>query len=167
MERTEQWQKAKVLAGQARALLIYSDERKAWIHPGTGLLPEWITNLFHACHVMPECQSAVMPNDHVYKAIVLGLDLFDETEDEEQWDEGYQNIEADVYNADLLAWVGSDLEFTAFADQVLAESYNDGLAFFPMLQTAQVEFRQHVLHTLKETLLEQVETNEEAQDGNV
>ena len=165
MEREDQWKEAKELAAKVRGELIYNDERKTWLQKDHLRTPQWMIDIFHSCHVMPECQDAVFPNDHVYKAIVLGLDLFDKAEDEEAWDEGYQNIEADIYNTDLLAWVGSNLEFTAFADQVMQEL--QPTEFFSMLQMAQVAFRQHVIYVLKEALLEQVEKNEEVTDGNV
>jgi hypothetical protein len=81
---------------------------------------QWMKDLCYAVHKVDD----VLPNDYIYSFILSALDLIAEARGAERLSEIEEDIfeiEGDIYNSDLLSWVGSNLSFSSYVDQALSE----------------------------------------------
>lgn len=77
----------------------------------------WINNIIHDAHMVDD----VMPNDYIYQFIRDAVDIISECETEEEIEERFFEIEADIYYADLFSWVSDNLNFSSYVDEAMQE----------------------------------------------
>lgn len=72
--------------------------------------PTWLYDLVHKAHgTMP-------PDDFKYEMVVDTLEALAEGQDPDE-----SNLEADIYNSDLLRWLASHLERSGYVDEAVVE----------------------------------------------
>lgn len=98
-----------------------------WTHMGKA--PEWVQGMVRDAH------GDLMPDDWRYQFIVDALAAIAEGVDDSE-------IEADIYNADLLRWVSSNLRRISYCDDA-AEEYG-AVGLIPTLSAGQVAERREV-----------------------
>lgn len=99
--------------------------------------PHWLTELVHEAH------GDMLPDDYRYEVIreALGA-IHDASGDLDQAGTEFAD-EADVYNADLLRWVGSHSDRPGYVDEALSE-YGEARDFYHGLQMGQYAERDEV-----------------------
>ena len=120
--------------------------------------PEWVKNLCHTAHKVDD----VMPNDYVYEYIVDALDLIGEMEGADrlsEFEESIFEIEGDIYNADLLQWVASNLSFSSYVDEAMNEY--GAKEHFNALQIGNALHKQAIARSVLDSINEQAEEIEE------
>lgn len=68
--------------------------------------PTWVQELAHKAH------GEMLPDDFKYETIVDALEALAEGQNPEE-----PNLEADIYNHDLLTWLASNLERAGYVDE--------------------------------------------------
>lgn len=109
--------------------------------------PQWVTDMVYAAH------NDMMPDDHKYDFIVEALDAIADSEDVDDI-----TLEADVYNGDLLRWVGSHLERAGYVEDAVKEFGMDAnsFEFFTALSSGQYLEKQEVLNSVRYSLEKEV-----------
>ncbi len=102
-----------------------------------------------------------MPDDFIYDTIIEALDTIGDTVAD--YDLNYLNMEADVYNSDLLKWLASHSDRVGYCDEILAE-YGHGinLDLMEIIQHAQQREKEEILHSVIESLETILEDNQNA-----
>lgn len=115
--------------------------------------PEWIVDLCRAAHK----DAGIMPDDERYCFIVEALDALAEADDP---DEAEDEIEADVYTADLTAWLHSHVSRIEYLEEAIREhGVREG---FAALQLAQYLERREVFGAVRGFLEEKADEGDEA-----
>lgn len=96
-----------------------------------------------------------MPNDYVYKAIVEALDCILGASGESESDIkesvfANNQIEAEIYNNDLLAWVSNNLYFAQYVDTALTELHFKSL--FEALSRGNQIFKEDIFNSVLDSL---------------
>lgn len=99
---------------------------------------ENISNLIYAAH------DKMLPDDFKYRFIREALEIISESSEIEDI-----QLEADIYNSDLLKWIGSDLHRGYYVDQAI-DDMCDGTypGFFESLRYGQYAEKMEVLHSV-------------------
>lgn len=105
--------------------------------------PEWVKTICRVCH------EEFLPDDHKYRFIEEALHFIYNAESEEHLMDF--NVEADVYTADLLNWVASNINRTAYADEAMKE-YGEFKNFTALLSTAQYLEKREICQILIQEL---------------
>lgn len=116
------------LAAEARAFYVVgtrADGKGYWY---ADKCPDWVTTLNRAAH------GDMLPDDYKYAFIVEALDAIAASGAETRWD--IENLdkceitlEADIYTADLLAWLASRNDRLSYCDD-FAREMSDGTSDF-------------------------------------
>lgn len=144
------------LAEQAIQFFRFGDEakgeRKIWMLQDD--TPQWVRDLVYAAH------DNFMPDDHKYEFIVDALESIRCSDvDDDLMEEVDNDLEVDIYNHDLLKWVGSNINRSAYVDDVLADGHAS--EFFQLLREAQFRERREVLGFVIQGLRERVNDMDE------
>ncbi len=114
--------------------------------------PTWVMEMVHTAH------EDMMPNDYKYQYVVDTLDALSEGQDP---DEALYEIEADVYNYDLLQWVQSHGERVGFVDEATRElGHHAELGMMGDIMMGQVQEKQQVWQSVASALQERLEAIE-------
>lgn len=111
--------------------------------------PKWIRDMVMEAH------DTIAPNDYVYDFIVDALYAFRVCETEEQAQERIEEIEPDMYNAELLAWVSNNLYFAEYVNDAVNEYGIKEFDLFKALQYGQQYQKQQIARVVLEALLAQ------------
>lgn len=120
----------------------------------------WICRMIWHAH----SEGEYLPDDWRYEFIVEALAAFSDHDDPES---AIDNIEPDVYNSELLAWLSSNLNRSGYCDEVMHEyPGHDLMATIGLGQAAEKrEVYQLVLEALQERLEELEEAEEAAEEA--
>ena len=112
--------------------------------------PDWVQPLVHDAH------GDLMPDDWRYETIEDALSTIAESDN--NLDEGDHEFadDADIYNADLLKWVGSHGSRGGYVDDALTE-FGPARDFYHSLQLGQYTERLEVYTSVLSYLTERVE----------
>lgn len=115
--------------------------------------PQCVKDLVYKAHKIDD----VLPNDYIYEFIVEALQLFTESGAVRmsELEEDINEIEPDVYNADLLRWVSDNLAFSAWVDEALSEYGAKDL--FQALQIGQQLQRQAIARSVLDSIIAIIE----------
>ena len=114
--------------------------------------PTWVKEMVYSAH------EDMMPNDYKYQYVVDTLDALSEGQDPE---EALYEIEADVYNYDLLRWLESHGERVGFVDEATRElGHNAELGIIGDIMMGQVQEKQQVWQSVVSSLRERLEAIE-------
>lgn len=94
--------------------------------------PQWVRDLVYDAH------AGMLPDDWKYDCIRAALEAIAETDDYDYDGLRFANEYADVYDADLLAWVGSHSYRTGYVDEARAEWGSDDATHSEWLQRGQI-----------------------------
>jgi hypothetical protein len=114
--------------------------------------PEWIRDVCRECH------GDMMPDDYKYQFIHEALLEICEAKDLEDI-----QLEADIYTADLLKWLSSNLTRTTYMDEA-AKEFGPFDQFENHLMAAQQLEKQEVLNQLLESLKGRLDTESDLND---
>lgn len=106
--------------------------------------PDWMTDLCREAH------EDMLPNDWSYSFIEDALEKLMTYEEADEI-----QLEANIYNHELLEWVGSNLNRSSYVDDAMSDGYNE---FFALLTAGQMYERDAVLSCVRNWL----ETHDEA-----
>ena len=120
------------------------DNGNDFISLSSGTAP-WMKELARTAH------AGMLPDDFKYAFIQEALQAISEHDDA---DDALDSLEADVYNADLLAWLSSNLTRSSYVDEAVS---NFGAASDTMqnIQMGQVEEKREVFNLVRTALEEQ------------
>lgn len=126
------------------------DAKRFWAL--TNRYPTWIEAMVRVVHD----DSQWLPDDYKYQYIIDTLNNLSEGWDPE---EGMYDLEADVYNHDLLEWLGSHNARAEYVDEVVEETGwpKDGGLFVALQYGQQREMQEvwnHVVEALKSRLVD-------------
>jgi len=137
------------LAQDALKCFEYQEERKIWVSKHDNpLWEEWVKDMVFNAH------DDMGPDDYKYKFIVDALETLSECETEEQADERRCEIEADIYTADLTAWLASNINRVYYLEEAIKNGATDG---FSLLAMAQVQEKEEVFYSVLQAILKQLE----------
>lgn len=108
---------------------------------------QWLSDLCYEAH------ADMLPDDHIYQAIVDALDAISEYD---SLDDARESLEADVYLHALMSWVSSHIERIALVDDALKEFGADS-GLVTAIQYAQVNEKQVVFDSVVNSLEEKIE----------
>ncbi len=128
------------------------DERETRFYTLTERYPTWVQEMVRTAH------EDMMPNDYKYQYVVDTLDALSEGRDPE---DGLSEIEADVYNYDLLTWVQSHGERVGFVDEVVSElGHHPEMGLIGDIMMGQVQEKQQVWQSVVSSLHERLDAIE-------
>ena len=128
------------------------DERETRFYTLTERYPTWVRDMVYTAH------EDMMPNDYKYQYVVDTLDALSEGQDPE---EALYEIEADVYNYDLLKWLESHGERAGFVDEATRElGHNAELGIIGDIMMGQVQEKQQVWQSVASSLQERLDAIE-------
>jgi hypothetical protein len=142
---------------QDKAREAYQSMEHATREDGSGYVrvkddaPEWVRDLAHAAH------GDMLPDDWRYDVIQDALGTIADADEDADLDDLASDFsdEADVYNSDLLAWVGSNGSRSGYVDEAV-EDFGAARDFYHSLQMGQYMERGEVfglvLSALRESL---------------
>src|SRR3990167_3762244 len=116
--------------------------------------PEWITDLSHHAH------GDMMPDDWRYEFIVAALDALAETDDPDEI-----QLQADVYNARLIAWLGSPSHPAGYCDDAVKEFGGEPGTLIDQIMPGQYAEKQEVLGLVRAFIEQRAEDMEDADEG--
>jgi len=126
-------------------------ERRIWIMKDRH--PIWVKDMVYKAH------EDIAADDYKYAYVVDTLDALDEGQDPE---EGKYELEADVYNWDLIQWLGSNLERIGFVDEAVKElGHSSNLGIMGDLMVGQVQEKSQVWASVVESLQERLDEIED------
>ena len=96
-----------------------------------------------------------LPSDSCYRFIHDALADISECETVEEAEERGHDVEADVYNSDLLKWASENLYNAEYVDKAVTEYGYDG--FYKALQYGQVMFKREIYFAVLNELVEVAE----------
>lgn len=116
--------------------------------------PEWVRKIAYEAH------NDILPDDWRYETI---REAFEWIADDGDMDDrhGFADSGCDVYNADLLAWVGSHGSRAGYVDQA-REEFGEPRDFYHGLQMGQYAEREEVFGLVVDGLATEVGNREEA-----
>jgi len=120
---------------------------------------DWIMNLVHKAH------NDMLPDDHKYEFVIDALDLIQELSDPDE-----PEIEPDIYNHDLIKWLGSHLSRIGYCDQYMEDYGADTHAgIVRLLQGGQQSEKMEVYNIVLQALRDRLEEleDEEGEDNEV
>ncbi len=127
-------------------------ERETRFHTLTERYPTWVLEMVHSAH------EDMMPSDYKYQYVVDTLDALSEGRDPE---DGLSEIEADVYNYDLLQWLQSHGERVGFVDEVVSElGHHPEMGLMGDVMMGQVQEKQQVWQSVASSLQERLDAIE-------
>lgn len=121
--------------------------------------PEWMANVVRAAH------GDMLPDDFRYSFIKEAAGAIHDAGDDADLDDAAAEFsdEVDLYNSDLLRWVGSSVTRASYCDDAMEElGQPDGL--FKLLQWGQAEERREVFELVVSSLLELAEDANEGEE---
>ena len=128
------------------------DDPETRFYTLTKRYPTWVYDMVHTAH------EDMMPNDYKYQYVVDTLDALSEGQDP---DDGLSDIEADVYNYDLLRWLQSQGERVGFVDEVVSElGHHPDMGMMGDIMMGQVQEKQQVWQSVVSSLRERLEAIE-------
>lgn len=113
--------------------------------------PEWVKDLVFAAHEGGD----FLPDDWRYAFLVEALDALADTEDPDD-----VQLEADVYNHELLSWLASHAHRPSFVDEHIEEHGYPG-NIMRAIAGGQVKEKERVLSEVRDFLQEFVENEED------
>ena len=114
--------------------------------------PTWVMEMVHSAH------EDMMPNDYKYQYVVDTLDALSEGRDPE---DGLSEIEADVYNYNLLQWLQSHGERVGFVDEVVEEfGSHSEMGIIGDIMMGQVREKEQVWQSVVSALQERLDNIE-------
>ena len=156
MQNKKNWAETAKEALQYFTRDTRNDKTEFWAT--TNDAPGWVKDLCYAAHKVDD----VLPNDFIYEYIVDALDLIAEADGAERYseiEEDIFSIEGDIYNADLLRWVASNLTFSAYVDQAIEEYGIKG--HFEVLQLGNALHKQAIAARVLQSIDQQADEMEE------
>lgn len=126
--------------------------------------PEWVKELVKNAHTIDDC----LPNDYIYRFVSDALALIADAPDELNSEDSVRDYlcdnvvnDVDVYNNELLKWIGNNLGFSEYVEETMNE-YRDvkNLGFFVLLQRAQQLHREAIAQNVLNSLAKQKESEE-------
>ncbi len=120
-------------------------KRVVW--KGDNKRPKWITSMIKNAHMagFGVQEDTPLPDDYIYQWIYNALDAYSEADDPEDI-----TIEADIYNYELLDWVGSHLHRWADVDEAMGQGHYHSLS--DLFSELQVNEKYHVYRTVLDSL---------------
>lgn len=113
--------------------------------------PAWVGTLVHAAH------GDLLPDDWRYETIRDALAAIADSTLGEDYDEAHAFADdADIYNSDLLAWVGSNLTRGSYVDEA-REEYGEPRDFYHSIQMGQYMERREVFDAVLAALTERAD----------
>jgi len=116
--------------------------------------PEWVKNLVRESH------AGHLPDDYKYTFIANALDLIVESGDFEDVEDVRSEIQADTSTHDLLVWLDSHSNRTAYTDVVLEEYWPQDT--HQLLELGQLREREEVFDLVVSELTKRAEHDLEA-----
>jgi hypothetical protein len=117
--------------------------------------PDWMSDALFAAH------GNMLPDDHRYEFIQEAANLISQADD---LDEGGYEMEADVYNADLLRWLASDLTRAFYVDEAMESYGNNDSDTYTRIATGQASEKRETYELLLQSLRGLAETQEGAEE---
>jgi len=94
----QEWATAALTHFQRGERVSSDTTRAIWTHDHT---EEWVQDLVHAAH------DEMLPDDFRYEMIHDALTMISEAESDDDLDEREGDLEAPIYNSELIRWLGS------------------------------------------------------------
>ncbi len=143
------------LAAEARRNMIQdtrtSNDAKFWkVKDGA---PDWIGIMCRDCH------GTMFPDDWKYAFVVESLDALEDTDDPDEI-----QLEADIYNHELTAWLGSHGHRPGYCDEAAEEfgfEVSNGNGIIDLIGLGQLAEKNEVLGSVRQYLEEMVSEQEE------
>lgn len=110
--------------------------------------PTWVQEMVYKAH---ENMGA---DDYKYEFVVKTLDELSEGADPE---EGKDNLEADIYTADLLQWLGSHLERTGFVDEIVEQIGHSQSGIVGDIMYGQIQEKHQVWDSVVQSLRDRLD----------
>lgn len=126
-----------------RGVVAFTDDR-----------PQWLWNAVYEAH------RDMMPDDFVFATARACLEQLAESGDDEVCGMEFADQQVDVYNRDLLNWVGSHLERAAFVEEAISDGLCDGADFYKSLACGQYLEIQGIYNALRQSALDAFEESE-------
>ncbi len=128
-------------------IVVLMDETPAWIKA-----------------VCQEAHGDLLPDDWRYEFIKEAIHLIADASEDDILEDLHDRMEADIYNNELLKWVGSNLNRISYCDDA-KETYGGGgdLSFMDLISIGQLWEKHEVFHLVLNGLrsrLEDLETTE-------
>lgn len=121
--------------------------------------PQWMTDVCMAAHD----SGSVLPDDHRYEFISDAIDKLAEVEHDGDAEDAADQLEADIYNNDLLKWVSSRLSRMSYCDDAIQDGAVTTLE--GALSEGQLSERREVFSQVLDALKErQSELEDEEED---
>lgn len=118
--------------------------------------PEWLSELVHTAH------GDMGPDDHRYEFISQAIDAIAEGS---PGDLDGPEIEPDIYNHDLLAWLSSRNDRASYVDEAIEEyGQHSDMGIMGDIGIGQLREREEVYHSVLQSLRNQVEGDEDDED---
>ncbi|MGH6629302.1 MAG: hypothetical protein ACREB3_06195 [Burkholderiales bacterium] len=119
--------------------------------------PQWAQDMVQEAHDTGG-GNLMLPDDWRYESIVDALDRIQDASDDADLDELADEIEADVYNADLLKWLSSHLERAGYVDEAVNNlGWDKDGGIFRAIQAGQIAEKREVYFSVLATLRERIE----------
>jgi hypothetical protein len=115
--------------------------------------PEWVQDLCHEAH------GDMAPDDWKYQFVLEAVAAFSEADDPDD-----VQLEADVYNSELLQWLASHLARAGYVDEAVQE-YGIGTKDFDLMSCiglGQLREKEEVLSIVRNYLERMAEESEES-----
>ena len=145
-------QNLQQLAAEARKYFTTENPRNVWSR--TDEAPEWVREMMYGVH------GEMLPDDYKYAFTVDALDILEERGDEDP-DELGDEVEPDIYTADLFDWYNSHAHRTGYLDEAveegLVEPIADSTELAVALGVAQYLERREVFGLVAQALQEQLD----------
>lgn len=106
--------------------------------------PEWCTDVVREAHGRDQDGApAMLPDDYRYSFARAAADAIAEADDDDDLDELADQLEPDIYTAELTSWLGSHSYRPAYCDEAEAELGPTG-GTIERLQAGQLQERREV-----------------------
>lgn len=120
--------------------------------------PEWMTDLCREAH------GNMLPDDHRYAFILEAVEALMEADDPDDID-----MEADIYNHDLITWLGSHGYRPGYCDEAREEFVGEPGTLIDQIMLGQAYEKQEVLGLVRsflENRLEELEAEDDETDDD-
>ena len=114
--------------------------------------PEELRDLIYSAH------GEYMPDDFIYSCVWNSLELIAQMDEDDDLDELVYQMEADVYNHELLRWVSSNLQRMSAVDEAMQDYHIK--SFSDLLMQAQIGEKEEIFNSVLASLTEIVEALE-------
>lgn len=137
--------------------------REAWYAEREA--PEWIRELSYAGHD-DGTPGGQFPNDHRYEFIVEALNALANAGDgRDSLDEARDSLEADIYTADLTAWLASRVDRYGYCDEAVSEMGGEGTDTLERMRLGQLHEKHEVFDAVRAFLETQAEEMNATQEN--